>query len=184
VSAEPDPLDAIITAVLGEGPHTSAELLEVLETPPAGRVDVIKAGDDLLPRLAHQRMLGPALRRAAGTLRPGGLLIAPVPELDRLRELRPAGPPPRITGTGAERRVTVQLWDWADDGRSYGLEVIQLVRGAAGWEVARAVSTHHRVLTTEAVQDALARAGFVGVQRLPPAETGHLLPVYVAVSGG
>jgi hypothetical protein len=184
VSAEPDPLDAIVTAVLGDGPHASVELLHVLQSPPVGRVDVIKARDDLLPRLAHQRMLQPALHRAAGTLRPGGLLIAAVPELDRLRELRPAGPPPRITGKGAERRVTVQLWDWADDGRSYGLEVIQLVRGAGGWEVACAVSTHHQVLTADEVHAALTGAGFVGVQRLPPAETGHLLPVYVAVAAG
>ncbi len=180
----PDALSAIASAVLGDRqPHT-VELLDLLEYPNALRVDVVRAGVDLLPRLAHQRMLGQALARAARALRPGGLLLAAVPELDRLRGLRPAGPPPRVTGTGPDRRVTVQLWDWAEDGASYGLDVVQLARGATGWEVTRAVATRHQVLTAEQVQSALTEAGFTAVQRLTPVETGHPLPVYVGVAAG
>jgi SAM-dependent methyltransferase len=180
----PDALSAIAAAVLGDGPLLTIELIDLMEYPPDGRVDVVRAGDDLLPRLAHQQALAPALARALRVLRPGGLLLAAVPELDRLRGLRPAGPPPRVSGTGADRRVTVQLWDWADDGASYGLDVVQLAPGTGGWEVVRAVSTHHQVLTPEQVQSALARAGFLAVQRLAPVETGHPLPVYVGVAAG
>jgi SAM-dependent methyltransferase len=183
-TTDDDPMSAIVAAVLGDGPHHTVDLLDLIEYPLDGQVDVVRAGDDLLPRLAHQRVLGPALARAARALRPGGLLLAAVPELDRLRGLRPAGPPPRVTGRGPERRVTVQLWDWAADGCSYGLDVIQLVPGAGGWQVARAVSTRHQVLTAEQVQAALTEAGFAAVQRLAPVETGHPLPVYVAVVGG
>lgn len=183
-SGQPDAMAAIVTAVLGEGPHRTVELLDLLQRPPATPVDVVRAGDDLLPRLAHQRVLGPALNRAARALRPGGLLLAAVPELDRLRGLRPAGPPPRVTGTGTDRRVTVQLWDWAPDGQSYGLDVIQLTCTGGGWELARAVSTHHQVLTEEQVHGALDGAGFVAVQRLSPLETGHPVPVYAAVAAG
>jgi len=50
--------------------------------------------------------------------------------------------------------------------------------------VARAVSTRHQVLSSEQVHDALNAAGFAAVQRLAPAETGHPLPVYVAVASG
>jgi len=177
-------MSAIATAVLGDGPHHSVDLLDLLEYPLDEQVDVVRAGDDLLPRLAHQRVLGPALSRAARALRPGGLLLAAVPELDRLRGLRPAGPPPRVTGAGQDRRVTMQLWDWAEDGCSYGLDVIQLTCGEDGWEVARAVSTRHQVLTAEQVHAALTEAGFAAVQRLAPVETGHPLPVYVAVAAG
>jgi SAM-dependent methyltransferase len=179
-----DPLSAIVSAVLGDGPHRTVDLLDLIEYPVDGFFDVVFAGDDLLPRLAHQLVLGPALTRAARALRPGGLLLAAVPELDRLRGLRPAGPPPRVTGRGPDRRVTVQLWDWAEDGSSYGLDVIQLVPAAGGWVVARAVSTRHQVLTPDQVQAALTGAGFAAVQRLAPVETGHPLPVYVAVAGG
>lgn len=181
---EPDALSAIATAVLGPGPLHTIELIDVLNYPADHQVDVVRAGDDLLPRLAHERALGVALARAATVLRPGGLLLAAVPELDRLRRLRPAGPPPRVSGTGHRRRVTVQLWDWAADGSSYGLDVIQLAPGAGGWEVARAVSTRHQVLSAEQVQSALTAAGFVAVQRLGPVETGHPLPVYVGVAAG
>ena len=95
-----DALSAIADAVLGAGPHVTVDLLDLLERPVAEPVDVVRAGDDLLPRLAHQRVLRLALTRAARALRPGGLLLAPVPELDRLRGLRPAGPPPRVAGHG------------------------------------------------------------------------------------
>lgn len=179
-----DALTAIAQAVLGAGPHQTADLLDLLELPINERVDVVRAGDDLLPRLAHQRVLRPALSRAARALRPGGLLLAPVPELDRLRGLRPAGPPPRVSGRGDARTVTVQLWEWSDDGSSYGLDIVQLVRGPAGWEVAKSVSTSHRVLTEAEVCRSLTDAGFGGVQRLSPLETGHPLPVYVAVATG
>jgi SAM-dependent methyltransferase len=175
-------MSAIVAAILGDGPHTTVDLLDLLEYPVDGSVDVVRAGDDLLPRLAHQRVLEPALVRAARALRPGGLLLAAVPELDRLRGLRPAGPPPRVTGHGTGRTVTVQLWDWAPDGRSYGLDVIQLGHGPGGWEVTRAVATTHQVLSAEQVHEALAGAGFATVQRLAPAETGHPLPVYVAIA--
>lgn len=180
----PDAMSAIVAAVLGDGPHYTVDLLDLLECPVDRPVDVVRAGDDLLPRLAHQRVLASALSRAARALRPGGLLLAAVPELDRLRGLRPAGPPPRVSGQGVERKVTVQLWDWAPDGHSYGLDVIQLGRTPGGWEVTRAVSTRHQVLSEEQVAAALAGAGFSAVQRLAPVETGHPLPVYVAVAAG
>ena len=178
----PDALAAIAEAVLGAGPHLTIDLLELLERPVSGEVDVVRAGDDLLPRLAHQRVLRLALTRAARALRPGGLLLAPVPELDRLRTLRPAGPPPRMSGHGEHRTVTVQLWDWSADGRSYVLDVVQLVRGPGGWDVARSVSTTHQVLSPADVCGALTAAGFTAVHRLAPPETGHPLPVYVAIA--
>ncbi|WP_235921895.1 hypothetical protein [Lentzea tibetensis] len=111
-------------------------------------------------------------------LRPGGVLVAAVPELGRLGALRPAAPPPKVSGD----RVIVQLWDWAPDGQSYGLEVVQLVRGGSGWEVSGAVETRHRVLSAAQVSAALRDAGFGVVQRLEPAESGHPLPVWVAVA--
>jgi hypothetical protein len=127
-------------------------------------------------------MLGTALASARAALRPGGLLVVAVPELDRLRRLRPTAPPPRVSGRGARRQVTVQLWDWAEDGESYGLEVVQLVRRDDTWEVATAVSTRHRVLTAEQMSAELTEAGFTGVRRLAPHECGHPLPVWVAVA--
>ncbi|GAA4035149.1 hypothetical protein GCM10022247_70760 [Allokutzneria multivorans] len=172
----------VAAAVLGPGRHRTVDLVDLLDGIVAVPVDVVRSGDDLLPRLAHDNALTAALTRACRSLAPGGLLIAAVPELDRLGPLRPTAPPPRVTGHGQDRQVTVQLWDWADDGSNYGLEVVQLVRGQAGWEVASSVSTRHQVLGAEDMERALAEAGFVAVQRLAPKDTGHPLPLWVAAA--
>ncbi|MEV0681514.1 hypothetical protein AB0I60_33835 [Actinosynnema sp. NPDC050436] len=177
-----DPLTEVATAVLGAGRHEIADLLDVVRHPSPNAVDVVRAGDDLLPRLAHQNTLPRALRLAREALRPGGLLVAAVPELDKLSRLRPVAPPPKVSGRGPDRQVTVQLWDWSPDGESYALEVVQLVRGDSSWEVANTVATRHRVLSPEQISDELTEAGFSAVQRFSPAECGHPLPVWVAVA--
>lgn len=177
-----DPLEEVAVAVLGSGRHVVVDLLDVVRDHAGSGVDVVRAGDDLLPRLAHEDALDRALVLARQALRPGGLFVAAVPELDKLGSLRPTAPPPRVSGRGPDRQVTVQLWDWAADGESYALEVVRLVRGAETWEVANTVSTRHRVLSTEQVAASLADAGFGAVQRLSPAECGHPLPVWVAVA--
>jgi hypothetical protein len=180
-----EPEDALVdvaTAVLGRGEHRVVHLLDVLNGAAKAPVDVVRAGDDLLPRLAHEEMLRPALDSARAALRPGGLLVLAVPELDRLRRFRPTAPPPRVSGRGERRQVTVQLWDWAEDGESYELEVVQLVRNEGTWEVASAVSTRHRVLTAEQMSAELTEAGFTGVRRMAPSECGHPLPVWIAVA--
>ncbi|MEU4742886.1 hypothetical protein AB0G02_20810 [Actinosynnema sp. NPDC023658] len=177
-----DPLTEVATAVLGSGRHVVLDLLDVVSHHGGPLVDVVRAGDDLLPRLAHEEALDQALRLARQALRPGGLFVAAVPELDKLGRLRPTAPPPKVSGRGPNRQVTVQLWDWAADGESYALEVVRLVRGEGTWEVANTVSTRHRVLSPEQVSASLTEAGFGAVQRLSPAECGHPLPVWVAVA--
>ncbi|TQM84269.1 hypothetical protein FHX81_6712 [Saccharothrix saharensis] len=177
-----DPLTEVVAAVLGDGSHVVIDLLDVGRHQDGPPVDAVRAGDDLLPRLAHENALDQALLLARTVLRPGGLFVAAVPELDKLGRLRPTAPPPKVSGRGPERQVTVQLWDWAADGESYALEVVRLVRGAETWEVANTVSTRHRVLSPDQVAAALADAGFGAVQRLSPAECGHPLPVWVAVA--
>ena len=177
-----DPLTEVAVAVLGDGHHAVLDLLDVVRAYGGPPVDVVRAGDDLLPRLAHENALDQALLLARRTLRPGGLFVAAVPELDKLGRLRPTAPPPRVSGRGPDRQVTVQLWDWAADGESYALEVVQLVRGAETWEVSNSVSTRHRVLSPEQIAASLTDAGFGAVQRLSPAECGHPVPVWVAVA--
>ncbi|MGM1063386.1 hypothetical protein [Saccharothrix sp. Mg75] len=179
-----DPLAEVVAAVLGAGQHAVLDLLDVVRHLGGEPVDVVRAGDDLLPRLAHENALAQALLLARQALRPGGLFVAAVPELDRLSRMRPTAPPPRVSGRGPDRQVTVQLWDWAPDGESYSLEVVRLVRGPDTWEVANSVATRHRVLSPEQISASLLDAGFGAVQRLSPAECGHPLPVWVAVAPG
>lgn len=169
-----DVLTSVAGAVLGPGSHAVVDLLDVV---PGVQVDAVRATDDLLPRLALEESLANILMLAHASLRPGGVLVAAVPELDRLGEFKPTAPPPKVSGD----RVTLQLWDWAPDGLSYGLEVVTLLRGAGGWEISATASTRHRVLSAAEMDAALRGAGFTTVQRLAPGESGHRVPVWVAV---
>ncbi|MGH3624887.1 MAG: hypothetical protein ACRDQ5_24370, partial [Sciscionella sp.] len=105
-----------------------------------------------------------------------------VPELDRLRRLRATAPPPKVSGRGDDREVTVQLWDWAQDGSSYELQILRLVMDEGEWRIGGVVSTRHRVLTVAETGERLSRAGFHSVRRLAPEGTGHPLPVWVALT--
>jgi hypothetical protein len=185
VAAEPDDvLVEVARAVLGPGSHRVLDLMDIARQPLGRLVDIVRASDDLVPRLAHENALEQALLLARKSLRPGGLLVAAVPELDRLSRLRPVSTPPKVVDRGDERHVTVQLWDWASDGDAYELEVLRLVRSPDGWQVASTVATRHRVLTPEQMAEQFALAGFGAVQRLLPGESGHPLPVWVAVAPG
>jgi hypothetical protein len=182
-SREPeDVLVEVARAVLGPGDHRILDLMDVTLQPYGRVVDVVRASDDLVPRLAHENALDQAFLLARKVLRPGGILVAAVPELDRLSRLRPVTAPPKVVGRGESRQVTVQLWDWSNDGDSYELEVVQFERVLGAWQIASSVATRHRVLTPEQMAEQFALAGFGAVQRLLPGESGHPLPVWVAVA--
>lgn len=177
-----DAMERILSGLLGDGAHHVVELADLLDGALRQRPDAVRVGDDLFPQLAHDNALQAALAAARHALRPGGVLVAAVPEMDRLRRMRATAPPPKVCGRGEDREVTVQLWDWAPDGSSYELEILRLVREQAHWQLGDVVSTRHRVLTVAETGERLQRAGFHRVHRLPPAETGHPLPVWVAVA--
>lgn len=180
--APADPLERVLHQVLGAGAHHVVELSDLVDGAVRQRPDAVRVGDDLVPQLAHDNALQPALAAARHALRPGGVLVAAVPEMDRLRRMRATAPPPKVSGRGEDREVTVQLWDWAPDGSSYELEILRLVRENDGWQLGDVVSTRHRVLTVAETGERLRRAGFHDVHRLSPGETGHPLPLWVAVT--
>lgn len=177
-------LDDVVRGVLGPGRYRHVDLCDLLH---GGRswpesADVVQARDDALPRLAHDGMLHRALSAGRRALRPGGVLVAEAPELGGLRGLRAATPPPRVVGSGPDRTVLVQLWDWSADGGSYRLEVLALRCVHGRWDVVNAVTTNHRVLSAGEVAAALTDAGLLRIRRLDPAETGHALPIWVGMA--
>ena len=91
-SAGREPEDVLVEvarAVLGPGEHRVLDLMDITHQPYGRVVDVVRASDDLVPRLAHENALDQAFLLARKCLRPGGILVAAVPELDRLSRLRP-----------------------------------------------------------------------------------------------
>lgn len=175
-----DAIGSVVAWVLGGDGGSVVELGELSALPLGSRVDAVRSGEDLFPELAYRGTLLDVLRTALRCLRPGGVLVAAVPELAELGRLRPTAPPPKVFGRPPNQQLCVQLWDWADDGRSYQLDLVRLRRADGTWKVADSVTTRHRVLDPAEVHGLLRAAGFVRVQRLDPAESGHSLPVWVA----
>lgn len=168
--------------MLGPGHHRVSDLFELLRAQGAHGVDGVRATAEMFPKLAHEQALGEALRAARAVLRPGGVFVAAVPELDRLRRLRTAAPPPKVTRFGDDRELSVRVWDWSNDGESYGLEVLRLTCEQGRWELREVTATRHRVLTSREVAARLSEAGFHGIRRLAYEHTGHRVPVWVAVA--
>jgi hypothetical protein len=175
-----DAIERIVAWSLGEDARSVTELADIAALPHGTRVDAVRSGDDLFPELAYDGTLFGVLRLARVSLRPGGALVAAVPELAELGRLRPKAPAPKVFGRGQDRQMCVHLWEWADDGRSYQLDLLRLRHADGHWSVAETVTTRHWVLDPDEVHDLLRRAGFVRVRRLEPAESGHPLPVWVA----
>ena len=59
------PVD-VAMAMLGRGAHRVVHLLDVLNGSATEPADVVRAGDDLLPRLAHEDLMRSALRASCG----------------------------------------------------------------------------------------------------------------------
>lgn len=156
------------------------DLVELLRGTGAHDLDAVRATGEMFPKLAHEGSLPRALAAVRAALRPGGLLVAAVPELDRLRTLRTAAGPPTVSRSGDDRELTVQVWDWSADGESYGLEVLRLTCVEGRWELRDVRATRHRVLTATQTGTRLREAGFGGIRRLTHEHTGHRAPVWVA----
>src|SRR5262249_27067511 len=102
--------------------------------------DVVICLDNALSHLLEDADLRQAARQMRARLRPDGLLIASIRDYDSVVGEKPSGSVPvtqglpgvaeqpganrqratlpRVSEDASGRRITFQVWDWADDGRS------------------------------------------------------------------
>jgi glycine/sarcosine N-methyltransferase len=139
--------------------------------------DVMATLDNALPHLEAADV-----RRAVGAmasrLRPGGLLMASIRDYDALIKERPAVMGPTFFGSGQDRRIVHQVWDWIDEAR-YAVHLYITVGSEAGWTSHHFVGEYRCMLRDE-LSLALIAEGFEEPRWLMPAETGLYLPVVLA----
>ncbi|MEV1021177.1 class I SAM-dependent methyltransferase [Streptomyces sp. NPDC050264] len=169
-------------AARGVSLPTAAADLRALPFGPA-TFDAAVCADNSLPHLltpddAHLALTG--LRRV---LRDDGLLLLTVRDYDEVRRTRPTAPPPQLSKDADGREtITLQLWDWHDDGERYDLRHLQLTGEDGDWRV-RERRTTFWALTREQLTGFVRGAGFTEVVWHTPQSTGFYQPVLTARRG-
>jgi glycine/sarcosine N-methyltransferase len=155
--------------------------LRTLAAQVTGEFDVVLACDNALPHLLTDEDLGLAVTNMAAKLRPGGLFLASLRDYDRLVQERPQGEGPRVFDDARGRRISFQVWDWADDGSTYRLHQFLVRQDGAAWQTEH-FSTEYRALLPRDLVAALRQAGFAlaGIQWHEPEESGFFQPIVTA----
>ncbi len=145
----------------------------------AGTFDVVLACDNSIAHLLSDADLTLAAASMREKLNPGGLLILSIRDYDQLVQEQPRTTPPNILDTPDGRRISFQVWDWAEDGRSYTLSHFILKQSDDRWTT-RVSSTSLRALLRPELDAVLERTGFERVTWHMPEESGYYQPLVTA----
>jgi glycine/sarcosine N-methyltransferase len=153
--------------------------LRSLTTAVTGEFDVVLACDNALPHLMDDVDLDRAVTNMASMLRPSGLLLASIRDYDGMvREgIRTEGP--RVFDAPEGRRISFQVWDWADDGRHYRLQQFIVRQVGASWHT-NVFATRYRALLREELEAALRHVGLTNVRWHESEASGFFQPIVTA----
>ena len=144
-----------------------------------GSFDVVLSCDNALPHLKDDDDLLLAAQNMRSKLRNGGLLVIGMRDYDRISQERPRSTPVGIAKGPDGTSIVFQIWDWAEDGRTYRFDHFIVYETQNGWE------THHgsgeyRALRREELTEIIDQAGFDDVSWHGPSETGYREQVVTA----
>jgi glycine/sarcosine N-methyltransferase len=162
--------------------------------------DVVICCDNALSHCLAEPDLPAAVTQMRRRLKPDGLLLASIRDYDRLLArgpgeggvdpglpglhgkndpARPRGTMPQVFDDAEGRRIAFQVWDWAEDGRSYAVHQY-FVRESGGEHQTSHHASRFRALRRTEVDDALRAAGFRDIRWHSPADSGFYQPVLTA----
>ena len=156
--------------------------MRFLESLVEGVFDVVITCDNALPHLISDADLLLAAQNMRAKLRPGGLLLASTRDYDAIVQERPRTRPVNVTNGPDGRSYSFQVWDWAEDGRSYELDHFIVHEAEDGWETAHGRCRYRAVLRNE-LSDAVRQAGFEQVTWHQPSDSGYMQQVLTALAG-
>jgi SAM-dependent methyltransferase len=148
----------------------------------AGAFDVVISCDNALPHLLSDEDLLLAAHNIRSKLRDGGLFLATTRDYDRVLHERPGATMPGVFDTPEGRRIYFQVWDWAQDGRTYTVHLFLIGESGGAWETYHH-ETRYRAVLREELAEILHQTGFLDVAWQMPEESGYYQPVVKARGG-
>ena len=144
-----------------------------------GTFDVVIACDNAVAHLLRNSDLTLAAASMREKLAPSGLLILTLRDYDQLAQEQPRVMANNILDTQEGRRIAFQVWDWAEDGRSYALSLFMLKQAGTRWTT-RVSTTTLRAIQRDELTHVLERTGYVDIRWVMPDESGYYQPVITA----
>jgi SAM-dependent methyltransferase len=162
--------------------------------------DVVICCDNALSHCLDEPDLPAAVGQMRRRLEQGGLLLASIRDYDRLlatapggdaidpglpglhgkgAATRPRGTMPQVFDDAAGRRIAFQVWDWAEDGRSYAVHQF-FVHESSGEYRTSHYDSRFRALRRAEMDEALKAAGFRDIRWHFPEDSGFYQPVVTA----
>jgi SAM-dependent methyltransferase len=164
---------------LGVPLTTGVADLRTLDAQVPGTFDAVLSCDNALPHLLSDEELRATTHAIAAKLRPGGVFLASIRDYDRLLEERPRATQPQVIDSPEGRRLVFQVWDWAEDGRTYTFSLFLVRQRGEQWETVRH-ETVYRALRRVELDAALGAAGFTHIHWHEPADSGFYQPLVTA----
>ena len=155
--------------------------MRCLEAQVEGVFDVVITCDNALPHLISDSDLFLAAQNLRAKLRPDGLLLAGMRDYDAIIQKRPRTTPVSVANGPHGRSYTFQVWDWAEDGQSYGLDLFIVHEKQSGWETIHGHCRYRALLRGE-LEEVVRQTGFDNVMWHPPSQTGYMQQVLTAVA--
>jgi SAM-dependent methyltransferase len=145
----------------------------------AGEFDLVICCDNSLSHMVSDEDLNSALKGIHSKVRAGGGFLASTRDYDALLEIRPQATMPAVSEKGDERRVSFQIWKWAEDLKTYDLELFMFYEKRGKWDV-KSRKGMYRALKREELDSSLGLAGFKGGRWHFPDSTGYYQPIVTA----
>lgn len=164
---------------LGVPLTTGVADLRTLDTQVPGTFDAVLSCDNALPHLLTDGELRAATRAVSAKLRPGGVFLVTLRDYDKLLEEKPHATLPQVIDSPEGRRIVFQVWDWAEDGRTYAFSLFLVRQRGGHWETTQH-RTVYRALRRAELDAALGAAGFTHIRWHPPEASGFYQPVVTA----
>jgi glycine/sarcosine N-methyltransferase len=148
----------------------------------AGAFDVVISCDNALPHLPSDEDLLLAAHNIRSKMRDGGLFLATMRDYDQVLRVRPGATMPGVFDTPEGRRIYFQVWDWAEDGRTYTVHLFLIGESGGAWETHHH-ETRYRAVLREELAEILHQAGFRDVVWQMPDVSGYYQPAVKARRG-